>query len=497
MGTRRISVAAAIGAACCGAAWGQISVGTNVNISRATGNQCEGAIAVNPTNPQRLFIASNLDSGAGLFGGVSTNGGATWTTRTVATGSDGIAAACCDPSASFDSFGNLFLCYINSAATAVVVARSSDSGATFSPVTTFTGSIDQPTINTGPGTVWVTYFSSSGIVARGATVTGLGVVGAFAAAQSAPSSSGGNFGDIVIGPGGQVAVTYQATSPSQGPSSVFFNIDADGLGAGGFGARTTVTSTNVGGFDAIPPQPSRTIDAEAGLAWDRTGGAHNGRLYLVYTDETVNESNNTDIMLRFSDNNGATWSAANRLNTDATTRSQFFPKIALDPATGHIAVVWYDARNDAADVLCELWGTASVDGGATFLPNVRISQGASNGTQAHTGNGIEFGDYLGLTMYNNVFYPVWADSSNSTGDNPNGAAKLDMYTARVAIVCTADCDGNGLIQPVDVACFINTWSTSLATGTLAGDFDHNGAVQPADVAVFVSTWFAALSGPCP
>lgn len=64
------------------------------------------------------------------------------------------------------------------------------------------------------------------------------------------------------------------------------------------------------------------------------------------------------------------------------------------------------------------------------------------------------------------------------------------------IVCPPDWDGNGAIQPADVAGFVNTWFTSLQGGTLAGDFDGNCAVQPADVAAFVNAWFGALGGAC-
>src|SRR5207237_2099841 len=104
---------------------------------------------------------------------------------------------------------------------------------------------------------------------------------------------------------------------------------------------------HVGGFDFITPQPDRSVDAEPGLAWDGTGGPHNGRVYLVYTLEHPNESNNTDIEVSRSDDNGATWSAPVRVNDDATTNSQFLPKIALDPTSGKLAVVWYDSRNDS------------------------------------------------------------------------------------------------------------------------------------------------------
>src|SRR5262249_20426288 len=154
---------------------------------------------------------------------------------------------------------------------------------------------------------------------------------------------GGSFGNIAIGPSGQVMVTYQSPSGGQGPSTIYVNLDANGLAAGGFGSRIKVTTTNVGGFDYIPAQPDRSVDAEANLVYDRSGGAHNGRVYLVYTDESPNESNNTDIFERYSDNNGTTWSAPLRVNDDTGTNSQFLPMIAVDQTTGNVAIAWYDA----------------------------------------------------------------------------------------------------------------------------------------------------------
>src|SRR5262249_46338997 len=152
------------------------------------------------------------------------------------------------------------------------------------------------------------------------------------------------------------------------------NVDADGLGAGGFGARVTVTTTNVGGFDFIPAQSGRSIDAESGVVWDATGGAFNNRIYLVYTEETVAEHNDTDIMVRRSTDDGATWSAAVRVNDDLTTRSQFLPYITLDRTSGTVAVGFHDARNDTGvagsggtngtpNDDSEYYGTYSTNGG--------------------------------------------------------------------------------------------------------------------------------------
>jgi hypothetical protein len=139
-----------------------------------------------------------------------------------------------------------------------------------------------------------------------------------------------------------------------------------------------------------------------------------------------------NIFTRYSDDNAATWSSAHLVNTDSGSRSQFFSKIALDPTTGFIAVVWYDCRNSAANNRVELWGTVSLDGGVTFLPEVKISAGSTSGVGVGSGN--ELGDYIGLDFYGGVFHPCWADDSNSTGNNPNGTNNLDFYTASVTVV---------------------------------------------------------------
>jgi len=256
-----------------------------------------------------------------------------------------------------------------------------------------------------------------------------------------PGTNNCTYGDIAIGPTGQVMQVCTLTESGQGGGRLFVNVDLDGLGPAGFGDRVFVAETHVGGFDFIPPQRDRSIDAEPGLAWDRTGGARNGRVYLVYTKEIQNESDNTDIFVRFSDDNGATWSQGVRVNDDQTPNSQFLPKIALDQTSGNVAAVWYDARRDLgtggagdtdgiANDDAQLWGAFSTDGGATFGANVQISAGTSNSHDS--GNGIDYGDYSGLAFYGGKARPAWSDNSNSTGTNPDGALhQLDIYTAAV------------------------------------------------------------------
>jgi len=430
----------------------RLAVGANVNVSRKTGNQLEAAIAIDPTNTDRVFVSSNDEtlSLAGVFTARSTDAGANWTTGVIGTGADGFTAACCDPSVSWDSFGNLFLAYLAlGPPRSVELLVSTDGGTTWTsigPIDTGAGK-DQPTVTTGPGAVWVTWRDSSGvgIQARGAAVAGLGAgnIGPFSAEQTAPGSAGGNFGDIAIGPAGQVLVTYQIPATGEGPATIFVNLDADGLGAGGFGAATAATTTNVGGFDFIPAQPDRSVDAEAGLAYDVSGGPNTGRVYLVYTEETPDESNDTDVMVRFSTNNGAAWSAPVTVNDDAGTNSQFLPKIAVDQATGDVGVSFHDARNDlpgdpdGPNNDAQLFGSRSTDGGLTFEPNFLVSAGTSDEDGAEPPApccaDLDYGDYTGLAFFQGTLRPVWADNSNSTNDNPDGTlTRFDVYTASVS-----------------------------------------------------------------
>jgi hypothetical protein len=435
----------------------------NIDVSQRHLNESEETIAVNPTNPNNIVIVSNVghrEAGltAGMFEAVSFDGGATWSRKLIGN-NDNLGDACCDPSLSFDRFGNLFLTYLYQTENTVPVALSIDGGLTFNVIATVTAPpkgtptkaagdgrglfrfVDQPTITTGSGEVWLVFNAGGPMFATGAAVTGLGQVGSFFAGEVVPGTNNCTYGDVAIGPAGQVMQVCALGESGQGGGKLFVNVDPDGIGPAGFGDRIFAAATHVGGFDFIPAQPDRSVDAESGLAWDRTGGPHSGRVYLVYTLEQQNESDNTDIYVEYSDNNGATWSEAKRVNDDATTNSQFLPKIALDPTSGKLAVVWYDARNDLGtggtgdtDGLpnddAQFWGAFSTDGGGSFGPNIQISAGTSNSHDS--GNGIDYGDYTGLSFYGGIAHPAWSDNSNSTGTNPDGALhQLDIYTAAI------------------------------------------------------------------
>jgi hypothetical protein len=434
-----------------------IAVQPNVDVTKLSGDDAEATVAINPTNPDDIFVAVNRFTARS-----SDDGGQTWKKA-----GGGVGKTCCDNAASWDEFGNLFLVNLNLLSGPPFVDQaplyvSTNGGKNFRKLLVLNSDpeVDQPTVKAGAGAVWATWDEAGTIVASGAPVSGLGVIGAFTQPEQIPGSGGpgvhpprklpgtdqpapgseggvGQFGDIAIGPDGQVVVVWQTSAdpfdPVDCPCEIDVNTDADGLGPGGFDDPVKATDTNVAKFDDITPQFNRTVDAEGNLQYDRSGGAFNGRLYLVYTDESPDESNNTDIYIRHSDDDAATWSAAVKVNDDATTRAQFLPYVAVDQVTGNLIVTWYDARNDPTNHdAIEYWGGVSEDGGATFT-NFQISAGSSDGDAGFDPD-FEFGDYSWVDFFDGLAMPVWSDNSNSTGDNPNGAGSgLDVYTSRIEV----------------------------------------------------------------
>ena len=107
----------------------------NVDVSQRHLNESEEAIAVNPTNPNNIVVFTNIGHReAGLQPACSWASASTavrpgrggWSASTTACGD-----ACCDPSLSFDEYGNLFMTYLYKSENKVPIALSTDGGLTF------------------------------------------------------------------------------------------------------------------------------------------------------------------------------------------------------------------------------------------------------------------------------------------------------------------------------------------------------------------------------
>lgn len=126
------------------------------------------------------------------------------------------------------------------------------------------------------------------------------------------------------------------------------------------------------------------------------------------------------IQLRFSDTFGEIWSAPVRVDRPGNvTPYSRTPAVAVNK-DGVVGVAWYDGRGDGSTVkrsfrCTEVFFAASLDGGATFLPEVKVSSARScPASPENVGAALRYptgGDQMGLAAApDGTFRLLWADS---------------------------------------------------------------------------------------
>lgn len=463
-----------------------VGVGTIVDASNfiggVGGQEFEEDIAINPTNPNNIVIETNATANGftvGSLGGnmlsFSFDGGNTWQSRYFATGDDGFDAACCDPSVAFDEFGNLFVSYFAASLDHADLLLSTDGGQTLKQIGNFADAFDQPKIAAAKGEIYDVWTSNTSLAMEGvyAAVTGLGQVGGFAGPTPVQNPAGAeNFGRIAIGPNGQVLINYQS-DPTVGSSAIPDTIHTSlSQGKGfGFSGERFAANTNIGVISNLPPEiPDRNPTTSfSSVAYDRSGGPHNGRAYLVYLDRPTITSTKHDVFLIHSDDDGSTWSAPVRVTDDSTGRPKWMPRVAVDQTNGDVAINWYDARNDNGDHgpgdldgvagdEGEEFITFSYDGGGTFEPNIQISQHASSAIVNPNvpGAANDYGDYQGLDFYSGIARPAWADNSQDLTANFDKPNSFDIATTAVQSMLSPPEDGYEPNETTDKASNLGT-----------------------------------------
>jgi Fibronectin type III domain len=314
---------------------GSVAVGPTVNVSRAAGNQFGASLSLDPTVAGRVLAVAN-DAGAtpGILRARSVDGGATWATTTDATAQGfGIAA----PQVACDGFGNCFLAFTDQTDPfnpQLRLSLSTDGGQSFSPLAIPNPPGFEPNVAlaVGSGSVWLVFQhfdNAPRVKALAAPVSGRGAIGAFTL-MSVPVSNSATRPDIAIGPGGEALVSTEHI-PNGSPGFIEVNVDRDGLGPAAFGPPLTVTNV-VGYPEVATPQ----------VAWDRA----RNRAYLVYKDQLFG-SQSRDVLLRFSEDTGGSWSAAIRVNANVFSVDRLIPNVAVEQSSGRVGVAWYDFRAGA------------------------------------------------------------------------------------------------------------------------------------------------------
>jgi len=145
---------------------------------------------------------------------------------------------------------------------------------------------------------------------------------------------------------------------------------------------------------------------------DRSGGKYSGNVYVNWTDQR-NGTDDTDVWLAISEDEGESWSKAIRVNNDKAGKHQFLSWMEVDQSTGYIYVVFYDRRHHD-DNATDVYLAWSDNGGKSFK-NIKIN--ASSFTPSAT---IFFGDYNDISVYEGRVRPIWTQLDNG---------RLSVWTA--------------------------------------------------------------------
>ncbi len=198
-------------------------------------------------------------------------------------------------------------------------------------------------------------------------------------------------------------------------------------GGATFGPRTLVSDISSGSF--YPPagynRPTSNDFPRIAVATGE-GDPYYGRVYAAYHDSRIanggpqsvvnNDGNgNTDIYLRYSTDEGTSWSSAVLIAGGPS--AQFWPCVSVQP-DGTVDVVWYDNNGGITDV----YYAASTDGGATFSAPVKVTSAPTDWTTVTANMHPNFGDYIGVASRQNRAFACWGDGRPDAHPNVFAAA---------------------------------------------------------------------------
>lgn len=146
----------------------------------------------------------------------------------------------------------------------------------------------------------------------------------------------------------------------------------------------------------------------------------------------------SQVFLRYSDDQGLTWSAAISLLPDpiATGVKRFWPVVGVEPG-GDVSVFYYESkeqpipagtfctinvggtvrRRGLAHSLVDAYWVQSTDHGATFGAPLKVSTATTDWCTTASNIRPNFGDYIGGVSGGNRFLSLWTDGRNGVPDS--------------------------------------------------------------------------------
>jgi hypothetical protein len=456
----------------------QISVGKNVQISQANGSSAHGEVlmAADPKRPERMMASSMVSSieenKTHTVVYTSTDSGATWkptlsTLKAQTSTFEDLPWLFADPSQAFAPDGTAYFAALGgpprSNTSSLFVYHSPDGGVTWSDAVLIPGAmgIDRPYIIVDNG--------NSKYIGR------IYVIGQ---TSYRPLGSGNRRSDLTLyrsldqgkhfDPPARLAPTDDRSALHPGNAVILSNgtlvsvlteirksLDEQGKpGPIKFvprmpNSKLQVVKSEDGGdtlsylatvADINIRWPTETISSIPSLAIDSNSNDFRDRLYVTWADT---QERRTEIFFSYSSDGGKSWIKPKTINDNYSFElpgegpDDFMPSVAVNDR-GVVGVAWYDRRSSQENIGWEARFTASLDGGDTFLPTVRVSEApmtfgpqwslrgfAAAGNQA-TNDPLNLKLWLDTFSFdgghtggiaagvNGMFYPLWIDNRTGT-----------------------------------------------------------------------------------
>lgn len=412
-----------------------------INSDNTTQIQNEEMIAINPYNTNQVVaVWRDFRLGYRQVGhGYSTDGGASWTDELFASYETYPELTWeSDPGLGVDKYGNFIahtLCFDPfSNASDICVYFSSDGGQTWSIPSRvlsadygFYGFEDKQWMAIDKSKsvnadniyfVWTRFPYEGGTQIRIARSEDTAQT--WSNVQVSDGASSVQWPTVTVDDTGKIYVTWVRYNPP----SIRFRTSTDGVN---FTAEQTLTSLQSGFVTLKGGVGTFSFGAlEADIS---DSSPYQGNVYVAY----MNRVGDADIFFRKSTDRGASWSSPLRINDDSVGngRDQFHPWIAVNE-DGVISVIFFDRRNDPANLYFDLYLTQSFDGGDNWTPNLRITN-ASSYPQTLASSLIAgfdpekqplqasplaelLGEYIGVHSVDRYVNMIWTDTRRDNQD---------------------------------------------------------------------------------
>ena len=146
-----------------------------------------------------------------------------------------------------------------------------------------------------------------------------------------------------------------------------------------------------------------------------------------------------DLFLRVSHDAGKTWSDRMVLSDETVKANQYEPGIAIAP-NGTVHVAWYDFRHSPTDMLVstghsgdtgisDVYYTSSSDHGTTWAPPIRVNDRGIDRSKGVWSNNIDSKFNVGVAATDKEAFFAWQDTRNALGET----GSEDIYTSSVPL----------------------------------------------------------------